>query len=138
MEALTVTAAARGPVSSSSAARKSPANTTASATTSSSFRGAVVKKGVTLKRGTRTTTVRVVAKATTSTPRDDFGSIVFSATSTPKGSLPAGRTRDGRAITADDEAAEVLTVSLASVVFLSTLGLLVLLASMFVSSSLVR
>ena len=37
-----------------------------------------------------------------------------------------------------DEAAEVLTVSLASVAVTSILGLLVVLTSMFVSSSLVR
>jgi hypothetical protein len=37
-----------------------------------------------------------------------------------------------------DEAAEVLTVSLASVAVASILGLLVVLTSMFVSSSLVR
>lgn len=87
----------------------------------------------------QTAAVRIVAKASSSynrAPRDASGNVAFPGTSTPKGSLPAGRMRDGRAITADDEAAEVLTVSLASVAVASTLGLLVVLTSMFVSSSL--
>ena len=100
-----------------------------------------LRGGVTLTRSSARRSV-IVAKAPSTNvktaPRDASGNVAFSGTSTPKGSLPAGRTREGRAITADDEAAEVLTVSLATVFVAATFGLLAILTAMFVSSSLAR